>query len=215
MQQNRTHPVYLLIWSFSRWFFVTCFRFSVQGVHRVPREGGFILASNHASFFDPPALGCGFPRPVHYFARRTLFKGFFTWLLPRLNTIPVDRDGASDVTALKTVFRTLKEGHGIIFFPEGTRSPDGLIHGAKKGIGMIACKAGVPVVPARVFGTYEAFSRHHRVPRFGHPVRVVYGSPLPASVFDPGRSDPDRYQKAADRILAAVAAISEPRNPVV
>lgn len=215
MFEHRSHPVYLLAWSLSRWYFATFYRFSVEGVSYVPRTGGFILASNHASFYDPPVLGCGFPRPVHYFARKTLFKGIFRWLLPQLNTIPVDRDGTSDVTALKTVFRTLREGEGIIFFPEGTRTSDGRLQEAKKGIGMIACKAGVPVIPARVFGTFETFSRNHTIPTLGRRIQVAYGRPLPVTCFDPGRNDPDRYQTAANRILEAVAAIPAPVYPVL
>ena len=210
MDDHYGHPAYQIVATFSRWYFATVHRIEYHGVHYIPACGGFILASNHASFYDPPAVGVGFPRPIYYFARKTLFQGPFNWLLPRLNTIPVDRDGESDVGAIKTVFRVLRGGHGVMFFPEGTRSPDGMLQPPRKGIGMIAAKAGVPVVPARIFGSHKAFSRIQRRPSPEVRLTVVYGSPVLPSQLDPGPRDPDRYGTVAQRIMDRIAALPCP-----
>ncbi|MCC5789824.1 MAG: 1-acyl-sn-glycerol-3-phosphate acyltransferase [Opitutales bacterium] len=191
--------------------FDTLYPGEVWGVHHIPPRGGFLLAANHASFFDPPAVGCRVPREIHYLARKTLFKkGLIGNLLRNVNAIPVDRDGDSDVGSLKTVIRTLRGGKGLILFPEGTRTPNGKIQDAKAGLGMIACRAEVPVIPTRIFGSYEAYSRKMRWPRVFTPIDVHFGKPLFPSDFDPGGRGKDRYQEATDRIMNRLRALSRP-----
>ena len=104
---------------------------------------------------------------------------FWSWFLPICNVLPVDRD-CHDNAGLRRIIRMLKEGHAVLLFPEGTRSDDGKIQSAEPGAGLVALKAGVPILPVRVFGTYESLSRHTKRLRF-HPIRVVIGQPyLPA-----------------------------------
>lgn len=186
----------------------------VAGLENIPRNGPFILACNHASFFDPPAVGRAVPREIAYFARKTLFKpGLIERVLTRVNAIPVDRDGESDIQAIKQVLGALKQGRGVLFFPEGTRSPDGALQDPKPGLGMIACRAGVPVVPARIFGTYEAFGRHMNAPGPGGPISVAFAPPLHSEALDPGAGTPNRYEVASRRIMDAIAAIPPPPAP--
>jgi 1-acyl-sn-glycerol-3-phosphate acyltransferase len=181
------------------------------GIENIPRTGPFILAANHASFFDPPAIGSRLPRPSHYFARKTLFKpGLKGDTLRRVNAIPVDLESDSDVGALKAVFRLLKEDGGILLFPEGTRSSDGLLQPARAGVGMIACKSGAPVVPTRIFGSFEAFGRHDRRPRVFSPMHVAFAPALLPCAYDIGGKTKERYQIASDRIMQAIAAIPPP-----
>ena len=184
------------------------------GMQNIPKEGGFLIACNHASFFDPAFAGGCISRPIYYFARKSLFKGFLGWLLPRVHVIPVDR-GEADFGAFKQVLTLLKKGKGVMVFPEGTRSPDGVLQFAKKGIGMMACKTGVPVVPTRIFGSYEIWGRQRKVPALTGSVKVVFGSPLMPQEIDPGEFAEDRYQVAANRIMAAIAAIQPPQNVIV
>ena len=94
-------------------------------------------------------------------------------------------------------------------FPEGTRSPDGKLQGPKPGVGLLACRTQVPVVPARVFGSFEAFSRGGKV-RLGVPVDVVYGSPLLPADYDDPNAGRERYAVAAGRIMAAIAKLEPP-----
>lgn len=192
-------------------FFSLFYRVEYIGLENVPLGEGHLLAANHASFFDPPVIGCNMYRDPYYFARKTLFKpGLGKWTMDRIRSIPVDRDGGSDVSAFKKVFKVLKEGNGLVLFPEGTRTPDGEIKEAQPGVGLIACKAQVPVVPVHVYGSFDAFGRHAKCFDIFSKITVIYGQPIPPAEFDAGKKDPDRYQKAADIILDAIKVLKKP-----
>jgi 1-acyl-sn-glycerol-3-phosphate acyltransferase len=104
---------------------------------------------------------------------------------------------------------------GLILFPEGTRTPDGRLQAAKAGVGLICCKTQVPVVPARIFGSFEAFGKGTRLPRLGTSVSVVFGKPIQPSVYDDPRAGKERYQLASNRIMAEIAALELPRLTIV
>jgi 1-acyl-sn-glycerol-3-phosphate acyltransferase len=191
------------------------FRGEVAGQENIPATGPFILAANHASHLDPPIVGGHVPREIAAFARKTLWKpGLFGWWLTAVGCIPVDRDGGSDVAAMKRTMQVLKNGTPVILFPEGTRSPDGEPRNPKPGVGFIACHTLVPVVPARIFGSFEALGKGGSL-RLGAPVSVGYGRPLLPSDYDDPAAGKARYQIAADRIMAAIAQLEIPRVTVV
>jgi len=186
-------------------------RADVAGAENIPVFGSFILASNHASFLDPLLSGCFLPRPICYFARKTLWANpVMNWMLDNLKCIPVDRDGEGDVGALKRVFAALKSGEGVQVFPEGTRTRDGQLQPARRGVGLLAGKLGVPVVPTRVFGTFETLNRKLIVPRPFYRLGVTYGRPLTPREYDPGEKAPDRYEIIAQRVMDAIAALPPP-----
>lgn len=213
LRRRDESPVYMLARSFSGWVFSNFYGVEIRGLENFPETGPFLLASNHASYFDPPLAGYRVPRPIYYFARKTLFRNpVFGWLIHELNSIPVDRDASSDVTALKTVFKVLKAGSGLIVFPEGTRTVDGNLQPARAGVGMLACKSQAPVVPCRLFGTYEAYGKGMKLPRIGVSLSVVYGPPLYPVDYDPGGKGKDRYQIAAERIMEAISKLEEPSD---
>ena len=134
-------PIYRITRGLAAQVYEYLYDLEVSGLNHVPKEGGFLLASNHASFFDPPLVGYSLPRPIYYFARQSLMeKGFSKWLLGSLATIPVDRDGPQDVAAIRTVMRRVQAGNGLLVFPEGTRTLDGELKSAKSGVGLLACK---------------------------------------------------------------------------
>lgn len=191
------------------------FRGEVAGVENVPLTGPFLIAGNHASHLDPPGIGSQVPRQIAFFARKTLWKGgVLSWWMDQAWAIPVDRDGGSDVSAIKRVLRILKQGRALILFPEGTRSPDGNLQKPKSGVGMIAAKAGVPVVPVRIFDSHLAWGRNRPI-RFGVPVSITFGRPLqPEEFYDP-KAGKQRYQLASERIMQAVAALEAPPETVI
>jgi len=198
-----------------RVIFDIAFRGEVIGLENLPVQGGFLLAANHASFVDPPLIGCHVERQIAYFARKSLWKGgFASWWLDTIGAIPVDRDGGQDVNAIKRVLRALKEERGLILFPEGTRTLDGRFQPAKPGVGFVACKTQVPVVPVRIFGSFEAFGRGHGL-RLGSPVSVVVGRALPPSFYDDPTAGRDRSQVASDRIMAEIARLECPAARVI
>ena len=202
---------YWLAWSASRAIFEGIYRGDIYGTENIPKEGPFILAGNHESFFDPPMFGGALPREIAYFARKSLFKpGFSERLLTSLNSIPVDRDSGSDVSAFKRVFTVLKNGKGILLFPEGTRSPNGKLQRARKGIGLIACRAQVPVIPARISGSFKAYNRKMLLPDLRPPINIMFGPALSPTNFDPGKKHEDRYLESSNRIMDAVARLSVP-----
>lgn len=191
------------------------FRGEVVGVDHLPKTGSFLIAANHLSFLDPPLIGAQVPRQIAYFARKTLWKpGLASWWLDTVGTIPVDRDGGQDVSAIKRVLRALQDDKGLILFPEGTRSPDGQLQSAKAGVGLIACRSQVPVIPARIFGSFEALGKGGSL-RLGTPVSIVFGEPIPPSVYDAKEAGKDRYQISSERIMARIAALQPPRVTVI
>jgi 1-acyl-sn-glycerol-3-phosphate acyltransferase len=190
---------------------------SLRVIHpeRMVEVGPVILASNHQSFCDPPLVGICSRRDVHYLARKTLMDvPFLGGLLPRINVIPVDRDG-NDMSALKTIIRLVRGGNGVVLFPEGTRSPDGRLGKGKPGIGLIIAKTGAPVQPMRIFGAHKAFPKGAGFTP--SPVTVVIGEPIR---FTPDELDPASwggderalYQGLSDRVMEAIADLRLPES---
>ena len=106
--QVEMQRVYGLCHYFLRVLFDMCFRGEVTGLDNLPKSGGFLLAANHASFLDPPLIGCQISRQIAYFARKTLWQGgLSSWWLDTVGTIPVDRDGGQDVSAIKRVLKAI------------------------------------------------------------------------------------------------------------
>lgn len=212
--QVEMQPVYGVCHYVLRVMFDMFFRGEVVGLENMPKRGGVLLAANHASHLDPPMIGCQISRQIAYFARKTLWKGgISSWWLDSVGTIPVDRDGGQDVSAIKRVLKALKEERGLILFPEGTRSPDGRLQPAKAGVGFIACKTQVPVVPVRIFGSFEAFGKG-RKPR-PWPVTIVFGKPIPPSVYDDPKAGKERSQRASDLIMAEIARLQPPPVQII
>jgi 1-acyl-sn-glycerol-3-phosphate acyltransferase len=207
------NPVYWMGWLAFRTLYKFYFGWRVYNPERVPLEGPVILASNHASFLDPPLVGAGLKRGINYLARENLFRfPVLGWVLHRWQAVPVDREGGG-AKGLKAILDRLLAGGAIILFPEGTRTRDGRLQPARSGIGLTVIKSNAPVVPVRVFGTFEAFNRHMRVPRPGRKVIVKYGRSM---LFEKLRTEArscskqrlkEIYQEVADEILRAIAAL--------
>lgn len=150
------------------------FHFEVKGRENIPKSGGFVLVSNHSSFLDPIFLSISCPRVLNYMARDSLFRNpLFGWWLLDVGVFPVKR-WSGDLPAIRAAVRRLKAGRGLGLFPEGTRSPDGQIRDFSQGFALLADKAGVPMVPARVIGSYRAWGKGGRMIR-PVKVRVVFG----------------------------------------
>src|SRR6266436_4024314 len=169
--------VYFLGWCFFRTVFKLYFRWRVYNSERVPLEGPVILASNHASYVDPPLVGAGVRRGINYLARENLFRfPVVGWVLRKWNSVPVNREGGG-AKGLKAILDRLLAGGAIILFPEGTRTRDGKLQPARSGIGLTVIKSTAPVVPERELGTFEAFGRHMKFPR-PRRIMVKYGEAM-------------------------------------
>lgn len=158
----------------------TVFRLHVEGTKFIPRTGPAILAANHVSFIDPIIIAAAVPRPLHFMAKEELFRfRLFAWLLRRYHVFPVSRHRI-DLQAVKRAIFLLEQGEIVVIFPEGTRGDGVTLRPAKPGIGLIAARTGVPVIPALHQGTERAlprgawFLRPHRITvKFGAPLRYA------------------------------------------
>jgi 1-acyl-sn-glycerol-3-phosphate acyltransferase len=199
-------------WLFFRTAFTHYFGWTVYNPERVPLTGPVILAPNHASYIDPPLVGSGVRRQISFLARDNIFHvPILAAILRSWKVVPVDRDGGTG-RGLKQIMQRLEQGGVIILFPEGTRSRHGELNPARSGIGLTVIKSGAPVVPARVFGTHDAYGPHRLVPR-PRPVAVKYGRPM---MFESLRAEAETcskqrvkeiYQQVADEIMAEIARL--------
>ena len=194
-----------------RVYFRLYHRGRVYNAGRLPDQGAFILAGNHISFLDPPFFGLACRREAFYMARDTLFRNpLANWVLRSWNCVPISRD-RGDIGAMRTVLRMLAEGKAVLMFPEGTRSQDGKLQEARAGIGMIAARANVPIVPMRIFGTDQALPRGTTIPRPAR-VEIKFGEPftypLPPD-FDKLRGDAVKavYFDIGREIMQRIAAL--------
>jgi 1-acyl-sn-glycerol-3-phosphate acyltransferase len=205
-------PIYFLGWSFFRIFYRLFNRWEVFNPENVPQSGPVILASNHASFMDPPLVGAATRREINYLARESLFRfPVLGSILRAVNAVPVDREGGG-AAGLRAIFDRLLKGGAIILFPEGTRTRDGSLQPAKSGIGLTVIKSEAPVVPVRVFGTFEAFSRHHSFPQ-PKKIAVKFGKPIDFAALRAEAKGCSKqrlkeiYQEVADKIMKEIAAL--------
>jgi 1-acyl-sn-glycerol-3-phosphate acyltransferase len=176
------------------------FRLRARGKEHLP-DGGYVLAANHNSNFDPWPLGLPlFPRRyLRFMGKSELFWTPFKQFATAAGAFPVRR-GERDTVAIETAISLCREGHVVVMFPEGTRRKKGLRKKyearAHTGAARIALGADVPLVPAAIVGT-------DRLGRLAQ-LRVLYGEPIDLHDLD-GRDD--AAQVATDRLMAAIAEL--------
>ena len=186
--------------------FRSVFGMRVIGREKIVSEGPVLVASNHQSFLDPPLIGNLYRTEMWYLARKTLFRGFFGWLYPRWNAIPVDQD-RPDMASLKTIIRLLKEGNRVLVFPEGERTQSGDLGKSQPGIGLIAVKSGAVIQPVRIRGAREALPRGSARIHFAR-ISVTVGDPIRLSAEELKASQSkEGYQALSERIMAAIEAL--------
>ena len=110
------------------------------------------------------------------------------------------------MSALREVIKKIREGNGVVLFPEGTRSKDGNLQPARAGIGLIISKTLAPVMPMRIFGAYQAFPKGSRALSVTK-ITVVIGEPLRFSPQEVAPANRETYQRLGDRVMAAISAI--------
>lgn len=180
-------------------------RWEVIGRENIPEKGGVMLCGNHVSYIDPPALGAGATRPVHFMAKLELFRiPVLGFLIRHVGAFPVKR-GAADRSALKKAVELLKNGEIVGMFPEGTRSLDGKLKPPEPGVGMIALRARVPVVPVALVNTEKLLPPHSFLFKFSR-VKVVYGKPVALDDID-GQGGREAIEEVGRRIMSAIGQL--------
>jgi 1-acyl-sn-glycerol-3-phosphate acyltransferase len=179
------------------------FRFDVRGSQHVPATGGAIICSNHVSFFDFTFLGLGAisqHRLVRFMAKSAVFDHWFAGRFMRaMRHIPVDRKAGA--AAFDAAVRALKDGEVVGVFPEATISRSFTVKDLKAGAARMAMDAGVPIIPAAVWGGHRVATKGHKVVlRRGVPVMVILGEPI---VPEPG----EKVQQLLRRTRAAMEAL--------
>jgi 1-acyl-sn-glycerol-3-phosphate acyltransferase len=201
---------YGILWLLARAIAWLCFRFRVEG--GVPKQGGVLVAANHASYFDIPLLGCGMFRRAWYLGRSDLFIPGLKVVLRWLGWIPL-KLGRLDRKAIDEAIGLIKAGKVVVIFPEGGRSLDGRLRPAKAGLGMIVAQTGCPVVPAYLKGTFDVLPAGAKRPRF-HPVSVSFGAPLRFPTT--GNGDGKQFYQNVSRVvmerIAALGGVAPPQH---
>jgi 1-acyl-sn-glycerol-3-phosphate acyltransferase len=190
----------------------------VQGLDRLRADarmrGPVIVVANHISNADPPLVGgwlaAGLGRRLAFLAKEQLFRGAWGRFMLGQGMIPV-KAGRSDVDALRQARSVLERGGIIVVFPEGTRSPDGVIGEAFPGAAMLAARPDTWIVPAGVIDTDLLMPRGSRLPRFGTRVTVRFGEPFQLAL-DPSLHRRESLGAGSEELMAHIAALLPERQ---
>ena len=159
-------------------------RIRVLGSGNVAPGQSYVYMANHSSLIDIPALFAYLPYQFRIMAKKELFYvPFMGWHLWSSGNFPVDRsDGRKTARSLRRVIEGVREGKSLAVFPEGTRTPDGRLQEFKPGAFKIALRAGVPIVPVTIRGTFKLLPKTTLAPRPGR-VDVIIGKPIDTSAY--------------------------------
>ncbi|MEU9559123.1 lysophospholipid acyltransferase family protein [Streptomyces fumanus] len=190
------------------------FRPRIEGLDQVPASGAAIVAGNHLSFSDHFLMPAVLKRRITFLAKAEYFtgpglKGRLTAAFFRAaGQIPVDRSGKdAGRAAITEGLRVLSRGELLGIYPEGTRSHDGRLYKGKVGVAAMALRAGVPVVPCAMIGTFEAQPPGRKLPRV-RPVVIRFGAPLDFSRYAGMEQEKAVLRAVTDEIMYAVLELS-------
>ncbi|MEO8070726.1 MAG: lysophospholipid acyltransferase family protein [Acidobacteriota bacterium] len=180
-------------------------RITVHGVEHVRPGQSYVYMANHSSLIDTPALFAYLPYQFKIMAKKQLFYvPFMGWHLWHSGNFPIDQsDGRKTALSLRRVIDGVRAGRSLAVFPEGTRTPDGRLQEFKPGAFKIAMRAGVPIVPVTIRGTFALLPKTTLAPRPGR-VDVFIGEPIDTREYtDKG------VPALIERTRAAIAATLE------
>ncbi len=190
------------------------FRPWVNGLENIPRTGAVILASNHLSFVDSVFLPIVVDRRVVFLAKSEYFtgRGLKGWAVKvffeATGQLPIDRSGGkASEASLNTGLRVLGEEKVLGIYPEGTRSPDGILYRGRTGIARMVLESGATVVPVAMIDTEKAMPIGSKLPKMRR-VGVVFGKPLDFSRFAGLESDRYVLRSVTDEIMYELQRLS-------
>ena len=204
---------FLKYWVIGPWLRVL-FRPWVEGVEHVPAQGPAILASNHLSFSDSFFLPLMVRRPITFLAKSDYFtgkgiKGLLTKaFFAGVGQVPIDRSGGrASEAAIATATRILGQGSLLGIYPEGTRSPNGVLYRGKTGLARMALEARVPILPVAMIGTFEIQPPGVIKPRLRR-VGIRIGPPLDFSRYDGLEDDRFILRSVTDEVMYELMTLS-------
>ena len=161
-------------------------RVAASGAGRIPRDRACVYMCNHQSHFDIIALLLALPGQYRMLGKKSLFRipvfGWALWLAGFISVDRSDRDKA--IASVERAARTVRKGRSVVIFPEGSRSPDGLLQPLKKGGFHLALSAGAPIVPVAIVGGRAILAKGSLDIRPGL-MEVRIGAPIETAVGDP------------------------------
>ncbi|MDX3759431.1 lysophospholipid acyltransferase family protein [Streptomyces sp. AK02-04a] len=191
------------------------FRPRIEGLEHIPVSGPAIVAGNHLSFSDHFLMPAILKRRITFLAKAEYFtgpgiKGRLTAAFFRsAGQIPVDRSGKdAGQAAIREGLGVLRRGELLGIYPEGTRSHDGRLYKGKVGVAVMALKAGVPVIPCAMIGTFEAQPPGQKIPSL-RPVVIRFGKPLDFSRYAGMENEKAILRAVTDEIMYAILTLSE------
>ncbi|MGY5765646.1 lysophospholipid acyltransferase family protein [Brachybacterium sp. DNPG3] len=189
----------------------------VTGRENIPREGGFILASNHLANVDSFLIPVLVDRPVHFISKDDFWKKggvagkVSKWFFEQVGAVPLDREAlSSGKGALQAGLEVLRRGDGFGIYPEGTRSKDGLLHPGKQGAAWLALESGCPVIPVGLKGTQHLMDPASFPHRGLMTMRI--GRPVDFDVIDPSLSKGRRRREMTSLIMDEIQKLSGQRR---
>ena len=187
----------------TRWFVSWFYRMRYEGLENIPQGGGYIVAANHLSLWDPLLIAHVVKPQIHYIAKYEVTTiPVIGYLIRRLGAIPVRR-GEGDGGALDKSVALLKQGAVFGIFPEGTRSKTGLPLRARSGISVIAGRTGADVLPVGLSYSGKGFRAR---------VTVRFGKPIPHERLGINLASPATLRGGAKQIMGEIIALLEPRE---
>ncbi|MEU9648927.1 lysophospholipid acyltransferase family protein [Streptomyces sp. NPDC048110] len=190
------------------------FRPRIEGLDHVPGSGAAIVAGNHLSFSDHFLMPAVLKRRITFLAKAEYFTGpglkgrLTAFFFRSAGQIPVDRSGKeAGQAAIREGLGVLGRGELLGIYPEGTRSHDGRLYKGKVGVAVMALRAGVPVVPCAMIGTFEAQPPGRKIPKL-HPVVIRFGEPLDFSRYAGMEGEKAVLRAVTDEIVYAILSLS-------
>ena len=184
------------------------FHYKAVGGEHIPKRGNAILASNHASYLDPPLVGLGVWRRINYLSKKEVLSlPLISYLLKKFGTIPIDRD-KMDRTALRSIYQLLRNNEILLMFPEGTRSYDGKLLEPKFGVGMIAYNTRVPVIPVYINGSFDILPRNSKFIRL-KPCSVYFGPPIDLKAYYNQKRSKEVYKEISEKIMEGIKTLEK------
>ncbi len=171
-----------------------------RGEKRLPKEGAYIVCSNHRSFVDIPIVGCiGRKRWMYFMGKKELFeKPVSRFFMNIMDVFPIDR-GKGDLKSIKTALRHLKNGHVIVLFPQGTREKPGQTLRARKGAAMLAAMSEAEIIPVYIKGKMKPF----------HKITTYMGKPFDLGLKKGERYSIEVYEQKIDEIMKRIYSLEE------
>lgn len=166
-------PLYTFARLVMKAVFAVIYPLKAYNREQLDRDAPFIIVANHSSMLDPLAIAVHCRRyEIRFMGKKELTKNpVLAWIVRRLHMFTVDRH-TTDIKAMRAAVDTLRKGHVLGIFPEGTRRPpEALMDSVESGVSLIALRANVPLIPVYIDGRISAFRRN----------RLVVGEPI---VFD-------------------------------